>query len=155
MTILDYSRPTDEKSSLSWPNLINIRHLSLEETNFSEIPSTLSLLQSLTVKGDPRFTYLPELPSLGSLIIENCNNLRNLHILGEELTFPVYSVKILNCVSLKTVEVSRKVSKMNVVGCKKLISVVANSPVGHLEAVDCQKINLRGDAKVTFCGLNL
>jgi hypothetical protein len=154
MTILDFSRPTNEKSSLSWPNLVNIRHLSLEETNFSQIPTTLSRLQSLTIKGDPRFNSLPELPSLGSLVVESCNNLRHLHVIGASLTFPVYSVKILNCVSLKTVEVSRKVSKLNIVGCKKLISVVANSPIDHLEAVDCPKLYLNGDAKVGFCSLN-
>jgi hypothetical protein len=121
---------------------VNVSHLL---TN-----PTLSHLRSLSLLNCGDFTLLPELPSLGYLDIECCNQLINLHLfVGEddEAKFPIYSVTIRYCSLLEEVKVTRKISEMKISFCDQLSRIDAQSQIDRLRTDHCERLNIQsGDS---------
>jgi hypothetical protein len=105
---------------ISWCNLVAISHLKLILMSFIRIPSTLVHLQTLHVKDWKEFSFLPELPSLGDLVIDSCQGLLELSLFGEEFKYPLYNVEIYGCSHVKRIAAFCKVSKMKVANCNAL-----------------------------------
>jgi hypothetical protein len=92
---------------------------------------TLSQLRSLTLSSyQEDFSFLAELPSLGYLMIKNCNQLEPLHISGTNAKFPIYSVNISNCTILGEIETTRKISEMKISDCGQLRRLDAQHQIG-------------------------
>jgi hypothetical protein len=82
---------------------------------------------------------IPAMPSLGKLDISSCESLRSLRILGDStnpLKFPVYSLTVSNCMSLKEIFIHRKVFKSRIVG-HLLETVEVTQQIGYLNLSAC------------------
>jgi ribosomal protein L30/L7E len=112
----------NDSSQLSWNHLVNIRHLKLYETTFTRFPEIFLYLQSLKIVRCNELFFLPDLPAtLGSLLLEDCSKLTDLHISGANMKYSIYNVDIKGCLNLLRLKVSRKVSSMVITKCKELL----------------------------------
>jgi hypothetical protein len=143
-------------SQLSWNHLTNIRRLKLWETTFTRFPETFLCLQLVEIVRCNDFIFLPDLPaSVGSLFIEDCPKLTDLHISGANRKYPIYSVNINECLNLRRLKVSRKISSMVITGCTELLELTILNQIGSLQTKYCSKlIYYSSYAAVGCCQLN-
>jgi hypothetical protein len=141
---LHHVRLTERLSTfhLSWNSLANIRELIFRECELTTIPvESFHHLQTLKLYLCEDITHLPELPpSLGTLVIEQCSALIQLHLRSSSTSlveFPLYLVEILDCPNLKRLEVSRKISRFHLWNCEKLENLVITNQIGFLQLDDC------------------
>jgi hypothetical protein len=153
---VDFSAAEGE-STATTVSLNNLYKLTLQyANNISKLLTnrTLSHLRSLSLSYCGDFTFLPELPSLGYLDIECCNQLINLHLfVGEddEAKFPIYSVTIRYCSLLEEVKVTRKVSDMKISFCDQLIRITAQSQIDRLRTDHCERLNIQSGNSDESC----
>jgi hypothetical protein len=137
---------------LSWKHIRNARFLSLYKCKLDSFPESFTHLHSLTISHCRDFAFLPALPHLGYLEIEECVKLKKLQLFGNEeeesvgderkeghyMKTPVYSVKIIKCMELTEIHVHRKVCHLVIDNCEKLSSLlVTNCVIYHLKTKNC------------------
>jgi Leucine-rich repeat (LRR) protein len=145
-----------DTSQLSWNHLVNLRKLELTETKFTRFPETFLSLQSLKIVRCNELFFLPDLPaSLGSLLIEDCSKLTDLHISGATRKYPIYNVEIKECLNLRRLRVSRNISSTVITGCAELLELTVLNQIGSLKTKYCSKLLYYSSyASVDCCQLN-
>jgi hypothetical protein len=145
-----------DNAQLSWSHLISIRRLKLWETTFTRFPETFLCLQLVEIVRCNDVFFLPDLPaSLGSLLIEDCPKLTELHISGANRTYPIYNVEIKECLNLRRLKVSRQISSMVITGCTELLELTVLNRIGSLKTKYCSKLlYYSGYVSVGCCQLN-
>jgi hypothetical protein len=147
--------------NLSWNHIRNVRYLTLYKCKLDEFPESFTHLHSLTICRCRDFTFLPALPHLGYLEIEECAKLKQLQLSGsgggrggegdekKEGSFkevPLYSVKIIQCTGLTEIHVFRKVCHLIVENCEKLSSLLAtNCEIEYVKSKYCSKLTVGTD----------
>jgi hypothetical protein len=131
----------NNSSQLSWSHLVNIRHLKLFETSFTCFSESFLHLQSLEFLRCEELLSLPDLPaSLGTLLIEDCSKLTYLHISGANMKYPIYVVEIKECLNLRRLKVSRKITSMVITSCAELLELTILNQIGSLKTKYCSKL---------------
>jgi hypothetical protein len=121
--------------------LQTLRDLTIHKGLFFDEFPFMANLRSLCISDCDSIATLsiPAIPSLGSLDISSCERLHSLRILGDSkysLKFPVYSLTISGCKSLKEIFIDRKVFTGRIVG-HLLETVEATQQIGYLELFTC------------------
>jgi hypothetical protein len=143
----------DPSSSYSWSHWINVRKMSIRESKISGFPSIFTLLRELEVCSCNCSKFsLPELPSLGYLLISNCTGVFDLDISGPNSSYPIYSVKVMFCSGLRHIRVTRNISSMEIWHCKSLSVLEVYNQIGQLEICECPKLlDVREFAPIIYC----
>jgi hypothetical protein len=121
----------------------NLKKLKLTDypNIVDEFPSNFTQLQSLEIHNCHNFIYFPEsLPSLGYLHISGCTRLVSL-IVGEkmkDIKYPVYEMKIEDCLALKEIVISRKCFKVNISKCQVLEELKALAQINYCHIRHCE-----------------
>jgi hypothetical protein len=146
----------EENTLLYWNHLVNLRKLELTETKFTRFPETFLSLQSLKIVRCNELFLIPDLPaSLGFLLIEDCSKLTDLHLSGADRKYPIYKMKIKECLNLRRLTVSRKTSSLIITGCTELLELTILSRIGSLQTKYCSKLLYYSSyADVGCCQLN-
>jgi hypothetical protein len=150
----------EERSSLSWDDLTNIRELAFRGCDFSTFPvESFNHLQSLQFYRCHYLRILPELSSsLGTLVIEDCVYFDQINVRSSssaEVEFPLYSLEIVSCPNLSRLEVSRKVSRFHLRNCKNLYNLVITNQIGLLQLNGCPvlRITMESDSQLLPCDI--
>jgi hypothetical protein len=143
--------------NLSWKHIRNVRFLILYKCKLDEFPESFTHLHSLTISNCRDFTFLPALPHLGYLEIEECVKLKQLQLSGsgggeksggddkeggDYMKNPLYSVKIIKCAELMEIQVLRKVCHLMIENCEKLTELMTNSEIDYLETKNCSGLTV-------------
>jgi hypothetical protein len=97
-------------------------------------------LRSLTIVRCDNFTSLPLLPVLGYLELSSCDSLENLVLLGADLKFPIYELKIHDCESLTEIIFHRKVFQCRITECDSLQTLSVLNLMDSLRISGCMKL---------------
>jgi hypothetical protein len=141
--------------NLSWNHIRNVRYLILYKCKLDEFPESFTHLHSLTICRCRDFTFLPALPHLGYLEIEECVKLKQLELFGsgeksggddkeagDYMKTPLYSVKIIKCAELMEIQVLRKVCHLMIENCEKLTELMTNCEIDYLETKNCSGLTV-------------
>jgi Leucine-rich repeat (LRR) protein len=115
-------------------SLTNLQDLTISYSqSLREIPFIAGMRSLALYDCDHiRTLSVPALPSLGSLSIWRCNDLKSLHLAGNPLLkYPLYSLKVMDCVELKKFQIDRKVFMCKINGCRMLNVIELHQQIAH------------------------
>jgi hypothetical protein len=127
-----------------------MKTLDFHDCVFDTLPNIFCHLQSLSLYNCTCDSLISELPYLGDLYAYDCPNISKISLVGTS-DYPIYSIKISDCSSLKEVHIARKVSKLELRQCNRLVDVELSRQVGHLKMINCPNCsNIASYAPIVF-----